>query len=1228
MFRPRRLAAALTVMAVAMAVIVADTGTFARNASALDPDGARSVAEQPVTLITGDRVFVQTRPSAPPLLRLEPGAGRRRIQFFQYVSREHAYVLPSDAAPLVASGRLDRRLFDVTVLLANGYGDLHRSEIPLLMRYSSAAAARSDVPGLKTLMRYRYQPLAAAKTDKKQAVSAWRALTAAAGVQRVWLDAKAALSLDQSVPHIGAPQAWQRGLDGSGVKVAVLDSGYDPSHPDLAGAVIASRNFTNDPDGVTDTIGHGTHVASTVAGRGGQYRGVAPGAELLIGKVCALTETSPSGQCPESAILAGMEWAAEQGARVVNLSLGGAPTDGTDPVSAAVNDLTARYGTLFVAAAGNHYPWQPGEQAVSTPAAADAALAVASLTRDDRLSEFSNAGPRVGDFALKPDLAAPGQDIVAARAAQGYLGEPVGDRHTRMSGTSMASPHVAGAAAILAGAHPKWRATELKAALLSTAKPVAGVSVYARGTGLVDVDRATSQPVHAEPGTLSMGYFKWPNASPPPSSKPVTYHNDSAGAVTLALQATSDVTGMFNVDANTVSIPAHGSATVNVTVTAQPRHLGLHSGELVARSADGATIVRTTLGAFQEPESYDLRIATLDRAGARPGEHQPNVIVTNLDTGAVEQPVTSAGAATLRLPRGRYAVWAGILTGPTDRDEPSATVAAEPEVSLTQDVTVNFDARDARPVRAAVDRAGAESNGTETVGIFQTVAGETRTASASTLPSAKVFLLPTARDVAGLGYFGTQTLMEPEIRLAVKHPQHYAVPVSYVDPVYTPHFVGDETLVAVDGSKGTKESLSKIDVKGRLVLLTLDGPGEIDALSERVRNVAVAGGKAVQLTTWHSPNVDGPLALPTMLTDSPAGQRLLEAARAGEVKVRLQGIAASPYQYNLVLSGQKRIPVDPTIRVRDRDLAAVTTQYAAQAVRESLATVGVGPVMSGWVSPVYLTLPMQRVEYFSPGNTPGTQEPLRWHFDFRNRTTYDGSGPWGGWQMGYRGPYRAGRYTERLNAGPFGPAVADLARVSWQEPYLLVEIPLYSDGAAGHFGPAIPFFGEDSGTMILRRDGIEIGRSAEPGSGMFELGQLTPGRYQIEVDAARSAPWTTLNSRLRAQWSFTWSDIEKDPPLTAVRFTAPLDQYNRAPAGARFPLTLRVEPVSVQRLGLDVSYDDGATWTVVTPARKGGQWTAWLDHPRDARYVSVRTTATDAGGNTVTQETIRAYALR
>ncbi len=138
---------------------------------------------------------------------------------------------------------------------------------------------------------------------------------------------------------------WKSGHRGEDVKVAVLDTGVDATHPDLTGRVSEAQDFSGS-SGTGDAFGHGTHVASIVGGSGaasgGSRKGVAPGADLLIGKVLG-----DDGFGTESQVIDGMEWAVARGADVVNMSLGSdAPSDGTDPMSQTLNELSAASGVV------------------------------------------------------------------------------------------------------------------------------------------------------------------------------------------------------------------------------------------------------------------------------------------------------------------------------------------------------------------------------------------------------------------------------------------------------------------------------------------------------------------------------------------------------------------------------------------------------------------------------------------------------------------------------------------------------------------------------------------------------------------------------------------------------------------------------------------------------------------------------------------------------------------
>ena len=380
-----------------------------------------------------------------------------------------------------------------------------------------------------------------------------------------------------------------------------------------------------DPRLFKDYFGHGTHVASIVAGSGaasgGRYRGVAPDARLLDAKVC-----DQNGFCAEDAILAGMEWAAAtQRSSVANLSLGGEDTPGIDPLEQAVNTLPAQYGTLFVIAAGNS---GPGEGTINSPGSADAALTVGAVDRQDVMADFSSRGPRIGDSTLKPDLTAPGVGIVAARAAGTELGDIVDQQYVIASGTSMATPHVSGAAAILLQQHQDWGNEQVKAVLMASARTVDGVSVLDQGAGRANIARATTQSVIAGPPSLSFGIARWPHEDDPLLSKTVTYRN--TGSADASLDLTLHVTGpdttpapasLFAVNPSRVVVPAGGTAQVTVTGDTRSTQVpvGRYSGRLVASSTGTGVTVTTPLGVDKESEHYDVQITHAGRDGAAPG---------------------------------------------------------------------------------------------------------------------------------------------------------------------------------------------------------------------------------------------------------------------------------------------------------------------------------------------------------------------------------------------------------------------------------------------------------------------------------------------------------------------------------------------------------------------------------------------------------------------------------
>ncbi len=314
----------------------------------------------------------------------------------------------------------------------------------------------------------------------------WRAVrvpaTAAADLQAEWSRSPAVAAVQRAQPvqalgwpddpgwgqqygpaAIQAPQAWGMVTGSISVTLAVIDSGIDLVHPDLADRLVPGLTLVAGTATAQDDNGHGTHVAGIAAADGGNAIGIAGinwGARLMPVKVL-----DSRGQGDDADVAAGIVWAVDHGADVINLSLGG-------PCPSPVMELAVTYaytmGVTVVAAAGNS-----GGPGVLCPAAFPTVIAVAATTADNTRASFSTYGPEV-------DLAAPGAVIYST------LWTPAGSGYGYKSGTSMAAPHVAGVAALLAGQPEFDSPDKIREALEATALDLGSLcrdSYY--GAGLV-----------------------------------------------------------------------------------------------------------------------------------------------------------------------------------------------------------------------------------------------------------------------------------------------------------------------------------------------------------------------------------------------------------------------------------------------------------------------------------------------------------------------------------------------------------------------------------------------------------------------------------------------------------------------------------------------------------------------------------------------------------------------
>lgn len=271
----------------------------------------------------------------------------------------------------------------------------------------------------------------------------------------------------------GFPTAWRLASLCSGplrpVAVGILDSGADLRHPRLQGLLGAGANLLRPGEPPVDENGHGTHVAGIIAAAAGGWWGKAPRIPVVLHPVKIFDQTG-FGKIGD--IVRGLEWCADQGMDIINLSFG---TDGktSRALQKAIRELE-RKGILLVGAAGND-----GRQgAVDFPGRYPEVLAVAASTRADRLAPFSSAGPEV-------DVIAPGAGVLSLAPGGGTV---------RMSGTSMAAPHVTAAAALLLATEPKLRPAGVRARIKATAEWLPEVPAQAQGTGLLRADRVLRGP--------------------------------------------------------------------------------------------------------------------------------------------------------------------------------------------------------------------------------------------------------------------------------------------------------------------------------------------------------------------------------------------------------------------------------------------------------------------------------------------------------------------------------------------------------------------------------------------------------------------------------------------------------------------------------------------------------------------------------------------------------------
>ncbi|MBD2511826.1 S8 family serine peptidase [Nostoc muscorum FACHB-395] len=277
-------------------------------------------------------------------------------------------------------------------------------------------------------------------------------------------------------------------LSGRGIRVAILDSGLDMNHPDFANRHIVSQSFI-DGETAEDTNGHGTHCAGTSCGSSQPTTlpryGIAYEAEIYIGKVVKNEKGKAKGT--DGTILAGINWAIENNCQIISMSIGArvAVGEGFSQIYETVARQALERGTLIIAAAGNdsfRSIENPIYNPVNHPADCPSIMAVGAVDSQMHVAWFSNRSMNPNSGGV--DIVGPGVNI--------YSSWPLPQKYNTIDGTSMATPHVAGIAALLAQANPNNRGKALWDLLTSTAKSLSPFDIVDVGKGLVQAPNSSN----------------------------------------------------------------------------------------------------------------------------------------------------------------------------------------------------------------------------------------------------------------------------------------------------------------------------------------------------------------------------------------------------------------------------------------------------------------------------------------------------------------------------------------------------------------------------------------------------------------------------------------------------------------------------------------------------------------------------------------------------------------
>ena len=600
---------------------------------------------------------------------------------------------------------------------------------------------------------------------------------------------------------------------------------------------------------------------------------------------------------------------------------------------------------------------------------------------------------------------------------------------------------------------------------------------------------------------------------------------------------------------------------------------------------------------------------------------------------------------TLRVPPGTYSVMGMLFT----YDEPQvfaleAAIAGDPEIEVQSDTTYVADARPATQVIAETDRP---TNALWwVIGTYR--AGEELGSWESLLlaspPIDRMYAAPTEQVTKGdFGFRAKPVLTAPELAISVDPPNAMKLDARYAGG--SPRIEGRKRLDLVYAGYGRVQDFQGIDVRGKAVLITrgpLPPVGDPITFVEKVAN-ATAAGAALAIIHNHSPGllvIGLPSAeIPVLSLTQTEGEALRALLEQGKkLSLTIDGVAQSPYLYDTIFAERGRILPTHTRTLNSSNTVRIENTYHAHV--DSWLAGDARHAYPPWSDFSFdgarnFNVPFTRTEYIGTGDS-------RWLHVAWGSMTNDHIFEWS--QQDPLVTYgQAGSSTEDWFGQPQHPSV--IRTYGPGDP----GEPVVREGntITGFVPPFVDAFGRwgfqdsrtDSAPFRLFENGSLIAES-EGFYGDYEVSG-TAASYRAELDVTRAAPYWRQSTKTHTSWTFASApppqDVRAVLPLLLVDYNVgPLDLLNRAARG-RQKIELFVHrqqgatAASVTGLTLSVSTDDGNTWrNVATDNQGGGHFRASILNPQvgPGRYVSLRVSASDAGGSSIEQSIIRAYGLR